>query len=95
MFLHVFADTLGSVDVILSSLLIKWYGCTWSDLLCSIIISLITLIGALPRLIKCTSIIVLQRTLDKLEKNLTVFENEVQFTRVSFTFRQVNKKGNL
>ena len=31
MFLHVLADALGSVGVIVSTLLVEWYGWTWAD----------------------------------------------------------------
>ncbi len=35
-FLHILADTLGSVAVILSTLLIQWFGWFWVDPLCSL-----------------------------------------------------------
>jgi Co/Zn/Cd efflux system component len=39
MFLHVLADTLGSVGVIISSLLIQYFGWTWADPICSLFIA--------------------------------------------------------
>ena len=38
-FLHILADTLGSVGVIISSLLIEWYHWHIADPLCSILIA--------------------------------------------------------
>ncbi|CAJ0944393.1 unnamed protein product, partial [Mesorhabditis belari] len=49
-FLHVLADTLGSVFVIISTLLIQWFGWTWVDPLCSLILSLLILGSVYPLL---------------------------------------------
>ncbi|WKX92332.1 hypothetical protein Q1695_010396 [Nippostrongylus brasiliensis] len=49
-FLHVLADTLGSVFVIISTLLIQWFGWTWVDPLCSLILSILILGSVLPLL---------------------------------------------
>ena len=47
-FLHVLADTMGSVGVIVSSLLIEYFGWHWSDPLCSLFISLLILLSVKP-----------------------------------------------
>nr|CDJ94129.1 Cation efflux protein domain containing protein [Haemonchus contortus] len=49
-FLHVLADTLGSVFVIISTLLIQWFGWTWVDPLCSLILSILILGSVYPLL---------------------------------------------
>ena len=47
-FLHVLADTMGSVGVIVSSILIEYFGWYWSDPLCSLFISLLILLSVKP-----------------------------------------------
>jgi zinc transporter 5/7 len=47
-FLHILADALGSVGVIISSLLIKYYDCYVADPICSFIISLFIFMSAIP-----------------------------------------------
>lgn len=53
MFLHILADALGSVGVIISSLLIKYYGWYIADPICSVIISVLIFVSVIP-LIKST-----------------------------------------
>ena len=53
-FLHVLADALGSVGVIISSILVKYYGIYIADPICSFIISLMIL-GSVVPLIQMTS----------------------------------------
>lgn len=47
-FLHVLADTLGSVGVIFSSVLVKYYDMYIADPICSFIISLMILASGIP-----------------------------------------------
>ncbi len=47
-FLHVLADTLGSVGVIFSSVLVKYYDLYIADPICSFIISLMILASSIP-----------------------------------------------
>jgi len=49
-FLHVLADTLGSVGVIISSLLIQYYGWLIADPICSIFIAILVFASVLPLL---------------------------------------------
>ena len=49
-FLHVLADTMGSVGAVVSSLLIRWYGWTWADPLCSLLLALLIVATATPLL---------------------------------------------
>ncbi|KAJ3131795.1 hypothetical protein HK100_005983 [Physocladia obscura] len=66
MFLHVLSDTLGSVGVIISTLLIKYLNWTWSDPFVSLIIALLTLASVYP-LLKSSTHTLLQRTPPALE----------------------------
>jgi zinc transporter 5/7 len=47
-FLHILADCLGSVGVIVSSMLVKYYGLYVADPICSFIISLMILASSIP-----------------------------------------------
>ena len=49
-FLHVLADTLGSVGVIISSLLIQYYGWLIADPICSMFIAVLVFASVLPLL---------------------------------------------
>jgi len=60
-YLHILADTLGSVGVIISSLLIQVYNVTSADAICSIVISLL-IIGSTGPLLTSTLHILLTRT---------------------------------
>merc|ERR1712032_744303 len=60
-FLHILADTLGSVGVIVSSLLIHYFDLTIADALCSVFIALLIFLTVYP-LIQSTSKILLQET---------------------------------
>jgi zinc transporter 5/7 len=68
-YLHVLADALGSVGVIISSLLIQWYGWHLADPITSIIISFMILVTAGP-LITATIGPLLSRTPEHLEAPL-------------------------
>ncbi|CAF2554423.1 unnamed protein product [Rotaria sp. Silwood2] len=60
-FLHVLADTLGSVGVIISSLLIQYFGWYISDPICSLFISIMIFLSVLP-LLKDSAITLLLQT---------------------------------
>lgn len=64
--LHVIADTLGSVSVIISSLLIKNYGWMIADPICSIFTALLILVSVYPLLVSSSNVL-MQRTPDKLQ----------------------------
>jgi zinc transporter 5/7 len=68
-YLHVLADALGSVGVIISSLLIQWYGWHLADPVTSIIISFMILASVGP-LIAVTAGPLLSRTPEHLEAPL-------------------------
>ncbi len=65
-YLHVLADALGSVGVIISSLLIQWYGWHLADPVTSIIISAMILLSVVP-LISATAGPLLSRVPERLE----------------------------
>ncbi|XP_064474768.1 proton-coupled zinc antiporter SLC30A5-like [Ornithodoros turicata] len=76
-FLHILADTLGSVGVIVSSFLIDQFGLLVADPLCSIFIAVLIFISVLP-LLKHSSVILLLRTpLELEERQLSVALNKV------------------
>ena len=49
-FLHVLADTLGSVGVIISSLLVQYFGWLIADPLCSLFIAVLIVLSVIPLL---------------------------------------------
>lgn len=69
MFLHVLADTLGSVGVIVSSLLIENFGWNVADPICSLFIATMILLSVIP-LLKETAVILLLRTPTDMENDL-------------------------
>ncbi|PAV66759.1 hypothetical protein WR25_10493 isoform E [Diploscapter pachys] len=73
-FLHVLADTLGSVFVIISTLFIQWFGWKWVDPLCSLILSMLIL-GSVYPLLKSSINTLLQdvpdEAMDELEYHLS------------------------
>lgn len=76
-FLHVLADTLGSVFVIISTLLIQNFGWQWVDPLCSLILSMLILGSVIP-LLKTSASVLLQSTPDLLdEKRCEQIINEI------------------
>lgn len=68
-FLHILADTLGSVGVIVSSLLIENFGWLIADPLCSLFIAALIFLSVLP-LLKDSSLILLLRTPPGKEKEI-------------------------
>jgi len=58
-FLHVMADTLGSVGVIISTLLIEYYGWTGFDPIASLFIAILIASSVLPLVIDCGKVLCL------------------------------------
>lgn len=54
------ADTLGSVAVIVSSVLIDWYGWLVADPICSLVLASLILASVLPLLKESASILILR-----------------------------------
>ena len=77
-FLHVVADTMGSVGVIVSSILIEHFGFFIADPLCSLFIAVLIFLSVLP-LLQESSQVLLLRTPTDLEKTLGSTFNKVSF----------------
>ena len=65
-FLHILADTLGSVGVIISTLLIEQFGWKVADPICSLFIAVLIFLSVLP-LVKDTALILLLRTPEEMQ----------------------------
>jgi solute carrier family 30 (zinc transporter), member 5/7 len=76
MFLHIVADTLGSVGVITSSLLIQYFGWTFADPLCSLFISALIFMSTWP-LLKSSTFSLLQRTPPDIEAKMYLIYKKV------------------
>jgi len=70
-FLHILADTLGSVGVIISALLIRLFDWHIADPICSMIIAVLISISTFPLLNDSASVL-MQRTPKEIEKSLPV-----------------------
>ncbi|GAB1606164.1 zinc transporter 5-like [Argonauta hians] len=86
-FLHVLADTLGSVGVIVSSILIENFGWNVADPICSVFIAALILLSVFP-LLKETSYILLQRTPLNQEKPLNDCLNRVLSIEGVISYRE-------
>lgn len=69
-FLHILADTLGSVGVIISSLLIQNFGWMMADPVCSMFIAVLIMISIYP-LMKGSLSVLMQRTPQSLDHTLS------------------------
>lgn len=79
-FLHVLADTMGSVGVVISTLLIKYKGWLIADPACSIFISILIVSSVIP-LLRNSAEILLQRVPRAHEKELKDALNDVMKIR--------------
>lgn len=75
-FLHILADTLGSVGVIISAVLMQMFGWMIADPICSMFISLLIILSVLS-LIKESAIILMQRQPSALDHLLPQCYNKV------------------
>lgn len=89
-FLHLLADTLGSVGVIVSSFIIQTWGYTIVDPMCSFCISILIFLSVIP-LIKKSARTLLQATppdvlenAQKIQKRVTKLEGVLGITDVHF-----------
>lgn len=67
--MHILGDTLGSVGVIISSILIEYFNWTISDPICSLAIASVIFASVIP-LLKSSGKLLLQSVPSKLEKRL-------------------------
>jgi len=70
-FLHILADTLGSVGVIVSSVLIKYFGWMMADPICSMMIAILISLSIWPLLLDSMSVL-MQRTPREIEYELPI-----------------------
>lgn len=70
-FLHVLADTLGSVGVIISTILIRQFGWLIADPICSLFISTLIFLSVIPLLTDAAEVLLL-RTPPEHEKDLNI-----------------------
>ena len=77
-FLHILADTLGSVGVIISTVLIENFGWNIADPICSLFIVTMILLSVLP-LLKETSMILLLRSPDADDIDVNNVLQKVRF----------------
>ncbi|OAD72989.1 hypothetical protein PHYBLDRAFT_5506, partial [Phycomyces blakesleeanus NRRL 1555(-)] len=59
-FLHIMADTLGSVGVIVSTLLIQWFGWTGFDPIASMFIAVLIILSVLPLIRQSAAVLMLE-----------------------------------
>lgn len=76
-FLHVLADTMGSIGVVISTLLIKYKGWLIADPICSVFISVMIVSSVLP-LLRNSAEILLQRIPRSHEKDLSIALDDVR-----------------
>lgn len=76
-FLHILADTMGSVGVIISSLLIRFFGWHIADPICSMIIALLISLSVIP-LLRDSGGILMQRQPKSLDKKLPDLYRRIQ-----------------
>ncbi|CAD5231966.1 unnamed protein product [Bursaphelenchus xylophilus] len=75
-FLHVLADTLGSVFVIISTLFLQYFGWKWVDPLCSLVLSLLIGSSVFP-LLKSSGSVLLQCIPDEIEEEVDHVYDEI------------------
>ena len=68
-FLHILADTMGSVGVIISSLLIRYFDWHIADPICSLIIAILIVLSVIPLLTDSAGIL-MQRQPKTLDNQL-------------------------
>ena len=73
-YMHVLADTLGSVGVIISSLLIHFYDLYIADAICSIIISVMIVVAVMPLLREATAVLLQATPASKVRRIRTCLQ---------------------
>lgn len=76
-YIHILADALGSVSVLISSFLIKYYGMNFTDPLCSIFISIMILYSTWP-VLKSSSFTLMHLLPEKFENKKFKIEKSVK-----------------
>lgn len=76
-FLHIMADTLGSAGVIVSTLLIKWFGWTGFDPIASLFIAILIIMSVIPLIRQSSSVMMLELS----DKTVSVIEGTLDEVR--------------
>lgn len=88
-FLHVLADCLGSVGVIFSSLLVKYYGYYVADPICSFIISLMILASSIP-FIQLTASTLMLKSSKAMSRKVSKIRTKLEKLEGVMACRQLN-----
>ncbi|XP_062410579.1 proton-coupled zinc antiporter SLC30A5 [Sardina pilchardus] len=88
-FLHVLADTLGSVGVIISTVLIRQFGWLIADPICSLFIATLIFLSVIP-LLKDACEVLLLRTPPEHEKDLNMALEKIQKIEGVLSFRDAH-----
>nr|XP_004659137.1 zinc transporter 7 [Jaculus jaculus] len=86
-FLHILADTLGSIGVIASAILMQNFGWMIADPICSILIAMLIVLSVIPLLRESVGIL-MQRTPPPLEKALPQCYHRVQQLRGVYSLQE-------
>eukprot|EP01089_Gocevia_fonbrunei_P011938 TRINITY_DN2678_c0_g1_i1.p1 TRINITY_DN2678_c0_g1~~TRINITY_DN2678_c0_g1_i1.p1 ORF type:complete len:434 (-),score=42.71 TRINITY_DN2678_c0_g1_i1:342-1643(-) len=87
--LHVLADTLGSVGVIISSCLIMWFGWTIADPICSFCLSLMIFLSVLP-LISSSGGTLIHRIPSNMETEIAEISHKITTTQSVKAIKKLN-----
>lgn len=85
-FLHVLADTLGSVGVIISTVLIRQFGWLIADPICSLFIAVLIFISVMPLLKDACEVLLLRTPLEH-DKDLSLALEKIQKIEGVLSFR--------
>uniref|UniRef100_A0A3P8Y6D0 Zinc transporter n=1 Tax=Esox lucius TaxID=8010 RepID=A0A3P8Y6D0_ESOLU len=85
-FLHVLADTLGSVGVIISTILIRQFGWLIADPICSLFISTLIFLSVIPLLTDAAEVLLL-RTPPEHEKDLNIALEKIEKVEGVLSYR--------
>lgn len=77
-YIHILADALGSVSVLISSFLIRFYGLTFTDPLCSFLISILIIYSSWP-VLKSSTYTLLHFLPQKMVNKKNKIEKEVKY----------------
>lgn len=88
-FLHVLADTLGSVGVIISTILIRQFGWLIADPICSLFISTLIFLSVIPLLTDACEVLLL-RTPPEHEKDLNFALEKIEKIEGVLSYRDVH-----
>jgi zinc transporter 5/7 len=84
-FLHILADTMGSVGVIISSLLIRFFGWHIADPICSMIIAILISLSVIP-LLRDSAGILMQRQPKQFDRVLPDIYRKVRKKKIFLWF---------